>query len=264
MQINALLKKIIPTISDDTSYYYIKTNNGHFYHQYKQESIVGLNNVDVNLSPKPKYLKIFIDYLKISDFVLIANFRHKNFYIGEITSDIYYENEKIYRKVKWLKEVECFDLGDKAYKYISKANPIININCLATDINRLLYPIYDKSHVYHFVFKVKQEENILFKSLYGLHQLFDQDEIIDELKIKISVQSPGIVELITNNLDIIIMIIKTIKVINLLTKNETPSNSKLIKKYNDIKNIYQQYEIERLKLIPPKVDDEIYEKCKEI
>lgn len=252
MHLKTLLNQVIPYVPEDIHYYYIKTNNGRYYNKYNLENKVGLYN------SKTKYLKQFIEVLKICDIVLIASARHKRISIGKITSDIYYENDGVFRKIEWLKEIESQELSDKIYKYISKVHHIININDLAIEIDRILYSIYDKLQVYHFVFKVKQEENILFKSLYGLQQLFNQDEFIDELKIKISVQSPGIIELITDNLDIIIMIIKTIKIINLLTKNERPDNPKFMKKFEEIKKKYNQYEIERLKLEIPQIDEEIY------
>jgi len=243
---------MFPIIKSNTSYYLIKTNNGYYYQSYIDKKIVGLysllvssnnNELITNKKNKLKDLKLFAYELTIGDFVLIPNYRNKLITIGKVTSHYYCDNNRIYRNVKWLKTINISDFTILS-KYFYFQYNIVKINDLHYEIDRNIYQYYLKENMYHIIIKVKQQENILCKSLYGLYDLFLSNIDKNKLQIKITVQSPGIIELISDNIDVIITIVKIIKLIRLLTKKEKITN-------RVIKEKYEEYEIEKLKLECP-------------
>lgn len=240
---------MFPIIDMKSNYYLIKTNNGYYYQNYINNNIVSLyslqvnDNLEINKPHKKKELEIFINELSLNDYVLIPNYRNRLISIGQITSNYFLKDQNIYRKVKWLKTLKINDLLLLS-KYLSLNKTIIKINDLDYLIDRNVYQYFIKDHFYHIIIAVKQEENILCKSLYGLYDLLLSDIDKQELQIKVSLESPGIIELISENLDVIIAIIKVIKLIHLLTKKEKINDEK-------IKQKYEEYEIDKLKLECP-------------
>lgn len=219
---------------------------------YIEHNIVGLYSILVSLTNetlstnknhKLKELKLFAYEVSLGDIVLIPNYRNRLITIGEVTSDYFLENNQIYRKVNWIKTISINDISLLS-KYLHIQANIINISDLFFEIDRNLYQYYIKNNIYHIIIKVKQKDNILCKSLYGLYDLLLSRISDKNLQIKISVQSPGIIELISDNLDVIITIIKILKLINLLTKKKKIADE-------SIKEKYDKYEIDKLQLECP-------------
>ena len=84
-------------------------------------------------------------------------------------------------------------------------------------------------------------------SLYGFYELLLTEETKNEIVIKISVESPGFIELIVDNIDVVLIVIKVLKIIAKVIEN------KQINSKNDeiIINKYYKYEVDKLKLEIP-------------
>ncbi|QVK17102.1 hypothetical protein KHQ81_09395 [Mycoplasmatota bacterium] len=271
--VNQILKSF-PTINVETNYFLIKTNNGKYYSSYLEENRVGLYPLLIHVDEKGNYiaenkkkekeLNLFINQLKIDDIVLIPSSRNKKLFIGKITSQYYIEMDKIYKNVIWIKELGIEKLHH-IHQFIHLAHPIICLNKMKYEIERNLYSIFRKETAFHFVLKVNQQDHILCKSLYGLYHLLLKEVYHQDLKIKMTIQSPGLIELITDKLDVIITIINVIKIIELLTKQHkmTDKEKQFIKIHDEIIKKYYNFEVEKLQIDPPLIDSKLLGLIKE-
>lgn len=271
---NTKIFKLFPIIDDETNYYLIKTNNGKYYPFYLEENRVGLYPVIIKMDEKGDFvtegkkkareLTIFINHLRIDDIVLIPSTRNKKIFIGKITSQYYIEKEKIYKNVSWMKEIEINKLHH-IHQFIHLDYPIICLNKMKSEIERNLYSIFRKAMSFHFILKVNQQDHILCKSLYGLYHLLLKEVYDQDLKIKMTIQSPGLIELITEKLDVIITIINVIKIIELLTKRQKITNKEkqFIKMHEAIISKYYDFEVEKLQIDPPLIDSNLLDSIKE-
>jgi hypothetical protein len=243
----------IPVIKDDINYWLIKTSNGKYYQQFIKDHLIKLYNF-TNLNEigtkKAPQMNQFINVMKENDIVIIPSHLKKYISIGVITSK--FENQ--YRHVSWIKEISFTDLDSKCHKYFFKDETIICLNDVASYLERLIYALYLKNDKYYFSIKVNQKSNILFKSIYGLYRLFLDDENDDNLEIKINLQSPGIIEFISKNLEVIIVIIKIVQIISTLKNRKVDDvNIKLVDKYF-------KYEIDKLEIDAPEINLEKVDK----
>lgn len=207
---------------NQNNYFLIKTYNGKFYQPYREKQRVGLYNIKPsdNLARKQTQYNIFKQDVKIGDIILIPSYKKKYITIGSITSTDFIDDEMIYREVNWIKEIAFVEFDHKFHKYFYRDSTIICLSEIGELIDRLLYSIFIKEEKYHIVLKVNQKNNILCQSLYGLYQIIFDEVKIDDIEIKLSLQSPGIIEFISENLDFILIIIKLIKIIKLLKQDE--------------------------------------------
>ncbi len=253
-----LLKNFYPTIDTNTNYYFIKTCNGRFYSSYIENKQVGLYPVMKTEEKKwGKDYNLFTSKLQVGDLVIIPSMRNKIMQIGKITSPYYIEDDKVYRLVEWFKELNPMELLH-IHPYLHSNHIIMKMDNKA-EIERCLYQIFGKEESYHFILKVTQVDNILCKSLFGLYHLLLEEAYYDHLKIKITLQSPGMIELITDHIEVILTIIKVLKIIYLIRKRQqlTSPEEEFMKENKDIIDKYYTFSVDQLKLEAPVIDDSL-------
>lgn len=249
-----------PRIDDNTNYFLLKTYNGKYYQTFLDNDHVSLYSLEIysqdngaliiNNKNKTKEFIAFSKIMKKGDIVLIPNMRNLYLSIGMIMSDHYLENNQVYRKVKWLKTISVEELWE-IHRFLHLTSLLICINELKDDINRRMYKYFIKQNSYHVILDIKQQDRIMCKSIYGLYDIFLSQIDKEKLNITMKVQSPGIVELISDNLEVILIIIKIIKIIKMLTKKEKVDASGIVEKYF-------QYEVNKLQLELPDFDIETH------
>lgn len=166
----------------------------------------------------------FIVEMKIGDLVLVPSRNSKNFLIGIITSDVYQITEddvtaKIEvnyainpylkrRKVQWLKEIPRCEISDKLYWILSAHQTIFNLEENKENINQLLAPVYIQDGLCHGTIKISKKEGLNANEWYDLYSIIKKhsDNIEEEMIIKSNVQSPGLIEFVTENYGTIIAV----------------------------------------------------------
>jgi N-dimethylarginine dimethylaminohydrolase len=219
-----LFLKPITNISSDIQIYFIKTNNGRYYSTYIENGTIGYYPIEINSSIiqdfkllegndlKDRYkhhfkgLFTYMMEFKIGDLILITSYRNKKVSIGEISR---INREGMIYTIQWLKEVNVTDC-DALMKYLHRKDVVLNISELKTLILRQLYPYYSYNGKYHLVLQIKQKNNLLLKSLLGLQQMILERTNEQEMEIKIRLESPGIIEFISEHVDVILLIVKLI------------------------------------------------------
>ncbi len=245
-----------PKINGDENYYLIKTCNGKYYDDYLKNDRVGF----YPLNKKFKQRMLFITDFKPEDVVLIPSTRNKKLSIGKIISNCFKEDEKFYRTVSWMKEIDIKEM-QVMHKYLHKDKVLINLNEIKPEIDRNLYPYFYKNSAYHFVLKVNQNDNIQCMSLYGLYDLILNEQLHQDLTVKITVKSQGLIEFITYSVEVIVIIIKVFHLIHLLRKVK-PLNKKddnFIHHYQDMVKKYYDYEVHKLHLDSPRMNERLIE-----
>lgn len=152
--------------------------------------------------------------MKIGDIVMIPSGSSNIISFGEIVSDLYlYEltEEDIdeerceyvkRREVMWLKDIYRNDLDPLLFKMFQTHHTIVNVENYADVIDRTLENFYIKDNIAHLKIDVKTKDNIKGKKLYILQKMvfYSKLEESDDLEMKINVQSPDFLGLITTNL----------------------------------------------------------------
>jgi hypothetical protein len=251
-----MMKPEITNISSDIQIYFIKTNNGRYYSSYIQATTIGFYPIEMNQELiqdfntrdqgllKERYgqhykaLHLFLN-LKRGDLVVITSFRNQKVSIGEIIDR---NHEGIFYQVNWMKEMELIEL-DGLIRYLHKKEIVLNITEIKTLIIRKLYPYYWSNGKYHLVLQIKQKKNLLLKSLLGLQQLILEGTNAEEMEVKIRLESPGIIEFISEHYQVIVLIIK---LIGLLKQFKT--NQNLSQQEQALYQAYCHYQIENLEL----------------
>lgn len=218
-------------------------------------------------------IKRFSVQMKIGDIVMIPSSSSNIISFGEIVSDLYlYEltEEDIdeerceyvkRREVRWLKDIYRNDLDPLLFKMFQTHHTIVNAENYADVIDRTLENIYIKDNIAHLKIDVKTKDNIKGKKLYMLQKMvFDSKlEVSDDLEMKINVQSPGFLELITTNLWDVIKISFAVSIILGGGKGfgiEIPGLISIFNKLNENRREDKKLELEQQK--------EIYVEIKEM
>ncbi|MFJ8245159.1 hypothetical protein [Peribacillus asahii] len=159
----------------------------------------------------------FIDEMKIGDLILVPSKKSAAFLIGTISSEVYEispeelqsVSEVNYginpsfkrRKVQWLKEVTRQEISEKLYWILSAHQTIFNLNNQKEHINQLLAPVYIQDDTCHGTIKISRSEGLNSNDWYDLYSLIKEksDCSQGEVIIKSNVQSPGLIEFVTNN-----------------------------------------------------------------
>lgn len=158
----------------------------------------------------------FVNEISIGDIVIVPSRRSERFVIGIVESDPFEitnadiekkkskfpidENHKR-REVRWIKEVNRNDISEKLYWIFSAHQSILCLNDNSDYINRLISPIYIQDKQFHGVIKINTKKDITSTEWYDFYSLVKQ---IDQLNksatsVKPNVQSPGIIEFISQN-----------------------------------------------------------------
>lgn len=159
----------------------------------------------------------FIDEMKIGDLILVPSKKSTTFLIGIVTSDIYEITEEEVsskhevkypinpylkrREVTWLKEVSRKEISEKLYWILSAHQTIFNLSEQRDYINQLLAPIYVQDNVCHGTLKISKKEGLDSDEWYDLYSIIkhQSDIMNDRMIVKSNVQSPGLLEFITEN-----------------------------------------------------------------
>jgi len=193
-------------------------------------------------------LEEFENKVKIGDLVFIPSHQMKKIYYGTIESPCVVFGNQYIRSVDWISEENFVELDLKFHKLLHSPHVLILLNSLSHHLERLLYPIYFKANKLYISIQVEQKQSILSKSLFGFHHLLLEDCIDHDLEIKMNIQSPGIIQLITNHLDMILIIFKVIKIIQLVQKKDHKSDELFLKENKDIVSKYFKYGVDQLQL----------------
>ncbi|WP_025114444.1 hypothetical protein [Lysinibacillus fusiformis] len=159
----------------------------------------------------------FIDEMNIGDLILVPSKKSITFLIGVVTSEVYEITEEEVtskievnysinpylkrRKVTWLKEVSRNEISEKLYWILSAHQTIFNLSEQRDYINQLLAPVYVQDNLCHGTLKISKEEGLDTDEWYELYSIIKQqsDNMNDRMIVKSNVQSPGLLELVSNN-----------------------------------------------------------------
>lgn len=268
---NILSNFNIPIIEKNTNYWFLKTSNGKYYSQFINESRVMFHNKliknefsDLNeyvssliMTYKNKEILNFINNVNKNDLIFIPSVRNKYITSGEVISLCNIKNSLLTRCVKWNKEYSFNQFDIKYHKILHQTATFFSLNSINNYLERLLYRSYFKNDKFHICINVNQNNNILFKSIYGLQNLIFNDKIYNDIEIKINIESPGIIEFITSNLEVIMVIIKVLNIISIVNKYyKNRKISKIedelikvtIKENEDLIEKYFNYDVDKLQL----------------
>lgn len=164
-------------------------------------------------------IKRFTTEIRINDIVLIPSESSNFISFGVIESEVYTEEldfEEILdgscpftkrRKVNWIKTVKKNDLDPYLYRLLNSHHTITDASNYDSFIDRTLHSMYIKGKTSHLILNVKRQRNIPYVDLINLlksplelmeyveefsEQKFEQEN----LDIKVSLQSPGVIEII--------------------------------------------------------------------
>lgn len=164
----------------------------------------------------------FLDEIKVGDLVLVPSKRSTHFLIGVITSDVYEISEKDItsreqvhyainpflkrRKVRWVKEVSRGEISEKLYWMLSAHQTIFDLQNQRDYINQLLAPIYIQNGKCHGTIKISKKKGLNSNEWYDLYSLIKKysDTASQEVIVKTNVQSPGLIEFISDNIGSVI------------------------------------------------------------
>lgn len=161
----------------------------------------------------------FIVEMEIGDLILVPSRNSRDFLIGIITSDVYqitkeevtskvevnYAINPFFkrRKVQWLKEIPRREISEKLYWILSAHQTIFNLEENKENINQLLAPIYIQDGLCHGSLKVSKIEGLDSDEWYDFYTVIKKESALSKEKVIVrsNVQSPGIIEIITQLID---------------------------------------------------------------
>lgn len=167
----------------------------------------------------------FYKGIKKGDLILVPSRRSTHFLLGVITSEVYEVTEDDIKPVKevsysicnyhkrrnvyWVKEVARKEISDKLYWILSAHQTIFNLEEDKDYINQLLSPIYVYNNNCHGTIKINKHTNINTDEWFQLHSIIKtySDQTDDEVFVKSNVQSPGLIEFVSNNPEIVFSIV---------------------------------------------------------
>ena len=159
----------------------------------------------------------FIVEMKIGDLILVPSRNSKDFLIGIITSDVFEIAEEEVtskvevkyainpflkrRKVQWLKEISRGEISEKLYWILSAHQTIFNLEENKEYINQLLAPVYIQDGLCHGTIKISKKEGLNANEWYDLYSIIKKqsENTEEEVIVKSNVQSPGLIEFVTEN-----------------------------------------------------------------
>lgn len=175
---------------------------------------------DENTSEKKTISRIYnmlheFRNLRRGDVVAIPSQDSNRVAFGEIADDEIYQSiegtldcEYIKRRrVNWFKIVNWSDLDAKLNPLKARGDAINNVSELAEEIDIVMRNLFVKNDLAHFVINISQEEPIRLVYLVGLLQgvktlseqiilKYELNENINDITVKLNLQSPGFTELI--------------------------------------------------------------------
>ena len=256
------MQSMITSIDNQIRIYLLKTNNGQFYQEYIKNNTIDYyrlklsdNTINDFNTRDEVYLKevyaqhlgvfeIMINQLKAGDWVVLVGYQNKKVMIGEIDGiNFTVNNNNRYITVNWLKEVEIKKIDARIMQYLYKKPILMDITTLKDPLLRLIHPLYKIKDHYHIIIHINQKDNILLRSLLGIQQLVYDETSEVELAIKIHLESPGIIEFISDNYTVVGVIIQLIRLFREFKNKPLISEDK-----SGIYETYIAYGIEKLEI----------------
>lgn len=166
----------------------------------------------------------FYHEIKKDDFVLIPSESSTVIAIGKIVDDTplihKFDNEDNIecnhihtRSVEWITTKFRSDFNPKFTPLLFSHNAIVDANDYREHINGVVYDFYATEHACHYLINIKTTDDInanallnLYSELFYLTAEFFGEQCSDDIKIKISLCSPGFIELISLNKNKLIFI----------------------------------------------------------
>ncbi|MBM7645068.1 hypothetical protein JOD45_001279 [Scopulibacillus daqui] len=155
--------------------------------------------------------------MKVGDLILVPSKRSTSFLLGIINSTVYEikddevpSGENVHyainpylkrRKVYWLKEVSRSEISEKLYWVLSAHQTIFDLQDQKDYVNQLLSPIYIQNGTCHGTVKISKREGLNSDEWYKLYSAIKKyaDQVPEEIVVKSNVQSPGLIEFVSNN-----------------------------------------------------------------
>lgn len=180
-----------------------------------------------SITIEAKRLFNFVNGIKINDLIIIPSKSSRNYKIGLVASEVkeystedlkkiesrsvIYEDEKkyikfhpsnnkLYREITWLKTLKRKEVDAEILNHLNMHQAVANLDIFKYQLNHLLSPIYIQNNKLHINIKVAREEGIDNDLWLKFHKSLKNIENISEAKVdevKVDVQSPGYIELIS-------------------------------------------------------------------
>ena len=230
-------------VDDDTRAYLVKTCNGKYYPIYRDEE-----RIDYYKYPIKQYslrkgkgndtLKEhkLLTHMKPGDCIVMSGYRHKKAMLGRL------ERPAPHLTVQWFKEIDISRMPT-LYPYLYRCQTIVEITPILSTLIRYFYYFYFYQERYHLAIHVNQQTPIDLKSILGLEKLVLQQSNGLPLAIKVQLESPGIIEFISEHKDVIQSVLQLIIVlIQFKMKRDVK------REYEELFQHYLTYKIEDLDL----------------
>lgn len=192
------------------------------------EQIVGEETLSKrSITVEAKRLFNFIKGIKINDLIVMPSKSSREYKIGLVASEVKEysteelkqiesrsvlfidekkhikfrtSNNKIYREITWLKTIKRKEVQAEILNHLNMHQAIANLDVFKYQLNHLLSPAYIQNNKLHINIKVAREEGIDNDLWLKFHESLQNIEKISEAKVdevKVDVQSPGYIELIS-------------------------------------------------------------------
>lgn len=165
-----------------------------------------------------KRLYCFIEEMSIGDYVVVPSHKSNYFLIGQITSEVFEQEEtealKLNhgyasstdikrRKVRWINEVSRQKINSKfLYSTLTVHHTIFNITDLSRYIDGLISPLYIKDGKLHLKLNINTNQPVtsdMWQALYSVINSCKSDQFEEEITATANVESPGEVLLTSIN-----------------------------------------------------------------
>ncbi|WP_427071271.1 hypothetical protein [Lysinibacillus fusiformis] len=227
-------------------------------------------------------IRKFIFDIKVGDVVMIPSKDSEFVNFGIVTSELFQHringNEDTFVKsksIEWIKEVERDQLDPYLFKMMQAHQTVNNAEKYARYIDRTMYSLYSKGENSYLILPVKEESNIpaydltkflnsLIETVMSINSITEEASMIYDLRdldIKLNIQSPGFVELMSSANELIKKVVVFLK--SALSGNSDLTNELLEKtspeKIRDLQR-KQEKVIEAFERVKADLPEDIYRK----
>lgn len=246
MPVEAELKQLVRAlgielveIPDDVNYWLIRTHSGMYYDTFKARNFVGVAwpweeelFKKTNIKPSDEQyleslrdhgkknaaikIKHFIEQMQIGDIVISPASRSSRVLLGRVTGNAeFYDADFPYvrrRSVRWISEVSWEKIPQTMSKFFLTHHGICSAENIATEIDRLMYPIYIKNDEAYLTLQVRREKAISTKSvnklLASILDLMETTNLADSsLSLKSELRSPGFIQFLSTPKGVLVIVI---------------------------------------------------------
>lgn len=231
----------IPVIPESKNYWLVRTKGGKYYSDFRTKDSIAINWDYINLDDirtmndkeltskvRENYpnkvspgrasaqLRTFVNHIKKGDTVVITGYASNKFTIGEVLEDDCYNTEfepdsehddpkvctyKKRKKVRWIKELQKYELDMPMFKLLQHARNTVNsVNEYGDVIEGLLHDFFVRGENAYFSLKVKRESNIPANDFFKMgSEILDLIDEFGRFKNDTLISSEGITTKINVN-----------------------------------------------------------------